>query len=167
LVSRQRRNPTSDPVNALREILRTNGSLAAFRKTQREKLGMARGSRVLPRHNSDGTFRLELLHQHRLFDVLTAQLVMAIAKAATIGLCAKCGRPYSLKRRSSFCPRKNCQKAYAADRAKDPANAANWPDAAEGVPCRDFLRRPAFRMAPNASGANSQNSAVSNLFFTL
>lgn len=78
--------------------------------------------RLLPRYNG-AVFGLEFEHRN-LFDLLTAQLIMAVAKAATLGLCAHCGRPFPLERRRkpgqrTFCPDASCQKGASRFWSRD------------------------------------------------
>jgi hypothetical protein len=77
------------------------------------------GLTLLPQYVYGSGVTLSFEHEGRLFDLLTAQLLMAVAGAAGIGLCAECGRLFRLDRQRkpgqrTFCPRRSCQKGAAA-----------------------------------------------------
>jgi hypothetical protein len=70
---------------------------------------------LVPYYTYGRGFSLTFEHGGRLFDLLTAQLLMAVAGASALGLCAACGRLFRLEHRRkpghrTFCPQMSCQR---------------------------------------------------------
>lgn len=75
--------------------------------------------RLMPTYGYEVGFGLDFEHGGRLFDLLAAQLLMAVAGAKMLALCAVCGRPFRVKQKRkpgqrTYCSLSACKKAANA-----------------------------------------------------